>query len=104
MLLHTVMWKFKETAEGHTRAENIATVRKGLTSLVGVVPAIESLQFYENEVVCDRNFDAMLQVTVRDEAALEAYKTHPAHQKVAAFVAKVTEGRAAVDITAPPTE
>lgn len=30
MLLHTVMWKFKETAEGHTRAENIATVRKGL--------------------------------------------------------------------------
>lgn len=101
MLLHTVMWKFKETAEGHTRAENIATVRAGLEGLVGVVPALEELRFYENEVVCDRNFDAMLQVIVRDEAALEAYKTHPAHKQVAAFVAKVTEGRAAVDITKP---
>ncbi len=101
MLLHTVMWKFKENAEGHTKAENIATVRTGLENLVGVVPVLDELHFYENEVECGRNFDAMLQVTVRDGDALEAYKTHPAHQKVAAFVAKVTEGRAAVDITKP---
>ena len=29
---------------------------------------------------------------------LEKYKIHPEHKKVAAYVAKVTEGRGAVDI------
>ena len=99
MLLHTVMWKFKDSAEGQSKAENLATVRAGLEALLGVVPVLEDLYFYENEVDCDRTFDAMLQVYVPDADALEAYKTHPAHQKIAAFVAKVTEGRAAVDIT-----
>lgn len=96
MLTHVVMWKFKE-AEGKTKAENINLVKEGLESLLGKVPALQDIRFYKNEVECDRNFDAMLVVKVEDEAALEAYKTHPAHQAVAAYVAKVTDGRAAVD-------
>ena len=40
----------------------------------------------------------MLVVRVLNEQALDAYKNHPEHQKVAAYVAKVTCGRAAVDI------
>lgn len=96
MLTHVVMWKFKD-AEGKTKAENIEIVKNGLENLLGVVPALEDIRFYKNEVACDRNFDAMLAVRVRDEAALEAYKNHPAHKAVAAYVAKVTDGRAAAD-------
>lgn len=99
MLTHVVMWKFKD-AEGKTKAENIDIVKEGLESLLGKVPALQDIRFYKNEVVCDRNFDAMLVVKVEDEAALEAYKTHPAHKAVAAYVAKVTDGRAAVDTAA----
>lgn len=99
MLLHTVMWKFCAEAEGKTKAENMEIVKQGLESLPAEVPALQSIRFWKNEVACARNFDAMLEVLVADEAALEAYKTHPAHQAVAAYVAKVTEGRAAVDIT-----
>lgn len=97
MLIHTVMWKFCD-AEGKTKAENIEIVKEGLESLITKVPVLQSIEFFKNEVECDRNFDAMLVVKVLNEQALDAYKTHPEHQKVASYVAKVTCGRAAVDI------
>ena len=97
MLIHTVMWKFCD-AEGKTKAENIEIVKEGLESLITEVPVLQSIEFFKNEVVCDRNFDAMLVVRVLNEQALDAYKNHPEHRKVAAYVAKVTCGRAAVDI------
>ena len=99
MLIHTVMWKFQD-AEGKSAAENREIVKKGLLALPEQVEALAGIEFFENQVVCDRNFDAMLVVRVADEAALEAYKTHPAHRAVAAYVAKVTTARAAVDIFA----
>lgn len=97
MMTHIVMWKFCD-AEGKTKAENIELVQNGLEGLMGKVPALQSIRFFKNEVVCDRNFDAMLVVETQDEAALDAYKNHPAHKAVAAYVAKVTCARAAVDI------
>lgn len=97
MLIHTVMWKFCD-AEGKTKAENIEIAKEGLESLITKVPTLQSIEFFKNEVECDRNFDAMLVVRVLNEQALDAYKNHPEHQKVAAYVAKVTCGRAAVDI------
>jgi len=91
-----VMWKFKD-AEGKTKAENIEIVKEGLENLLGAVSVLEDIRFYKNEVAFDRNFDAMLIVKVQDETALDAYKIHPAHRAVAAYVAKVTDGRAAAD-------
>lgn len=97
MLTHTVMWKFAD-AEGKTKAENMEIVKSGLEALIDKVPALISITFFKNEVVCDRNFDAMLVVKVANEADLTAFKEHPAHKAVAAYVAKVTTARAAVDI------
>lgn len=96
MLQHYVMWKFK-AAEGKSKAENIEIVKAGLEALPDRIPEIVSLVFTKNQVVCERNFDAMLLVETKSEAELNAYKNHPAHRKVAEYVAKVTEGRAAVD-------
>lgn len=61
MLYHNVMWKFCD-AEGKTLDENIEIVRAGLTALPEKISQIKSLTFIKNEVVCDRNFDAMLTV------------------------------------------
>lgn len=96
MLVHNVMWKFTN-GEGNSIDENVEIARKGLEALPGVVPTLKSIRFIKNEVECDRNFDAMLIVKTENEADLEAYKTHPEHKKVAAFIAKVTNNRAAVD-------
>ena len=45
-------------------------------------------------------FDAVLVSEFRDQAALEAYKNHPEHLKVADFVASVKLDRAVVDYEA----
>lgn len=38
MLKHIVVWKFKDEAEGKSRAENCALVRERLLALVGSSP------------------------------------------------------------------
>ena len=97
MLKHIVMWKFKD-AEGNTRAENAAIAKAGLEALPPLVSHIKKLTFLDNQVECERNFDALLIVETENEEELERYKNHPEHQKVAQFIAKVTENRGAVDI------
>lgn len=97
MLKHIVMWKFKD-AEGHTKSENIDIVKAGLEALPPKISHIKKLTFLKNQVDCDRNFDALLVVETENAEELEKYKVHPEHRKVAAYVAKVTDGRGAVDI------
>lgn len=97
MLKHIVMWRFKD-AEGKTKDENVDIAKAGLESLPPLVPHIKKLTFLKNQVVCDRNFDALLIVETENEEELEKYKTHPEHKKVAAYIGKVTENRGAVDI------
>ncbi len=97
MLKHIVMWKFKD-AEGKTKDENIEIVKNGLEALPPMISHIKKLTFLKNQVECERNFDALLVVETDNEKELEKYKVHPEHKKVASYVAKVTEGRGAVDI------
>lgn len=97
MLKHIVMWKFKD-AEGKTKQENIQIVKNGLQSLPPKISHIKKLTFLENQVECDRNFDALLVVETENEQELERYKIHPEHKKVAEYVKRVTENRGAVDI------
>lgn len=96
MLKHIVMWKFKATQE-HTKEECVEIAKKGLEALEEKVPSLNKITFIKNEIACDRNFDALLIVETDDEEALEAYKVHPEHKKVAAFIATCTENRGAVD-------
>lgn len=97
MLKHYVMWKFTD-GEGKTKEENIEIVKNGLEALPEKISHIKKLTFLKNEVPCERNFDALLIVETENEEELEKYKVHPEHVAVASYVAKVTEGRGAVDI------
>ena len=44
MLKHIVVWKFKDEAEGKSRAENCALVRERLLALVGVIPEVKHME------------------------------------------------------------
>ncbi len=96
MLKHIVMWKFIDGC-GNTKDENVEIAKSGLEALPEVVPTLKKITFIKNAVECDRNFDALLIVETENEADLQAYKVHPEHQKVAAFIKEVTENRGAVD-------
>lgn len=97
MIVHIVMWTFKEHAEGHTKQENMAMVKENLESLKNVIPEIVQI-----EVGCDfskseASYDLVLYSEFHSELDLETYQSHPAHQKVAEYIGKVRESRILVD-------
>ena len=92
MIRHIVMWKFKETAEGATKAENLHKVKGLLEALPDTIPFIRRMEVH-------LNYDAVLISEFDSLADLAAYTAHPAHQEISSFVAKCREGRASADYT-----
>ena len=58
MVKHIVMWKLKEEALEHTKAENAKKIKELLEALPGVIPDILELQVGINEN--GGEFDAVL--------------------------------------------
>lgn len=96
MLTHIVMWKLKDAAEGAEKAENLVRLRAALEGLRGRIPELRRLEVGLS-VLPGRQFDAVLVTGFDDLAALERYQKHPEHQRVAEWVGRVSEQRAAVD-------
>ena len=97
MIRHIVMWKFKESAEGNTKDENIRIVKDSLFALVGMIDEIKKM-----EIGCDvahtaASMDLALITEFESLDALHTYAVHPEHVKVADFVRKVTETRVVLD-------
>ncbi|GEB95325.1 hypothetical protein GCM10009724_21580 [Microbacterium lacticum] len=60
------------------------------------MPSIEAISVGP-DVVGGTNWDVALVADFADQAALEAYQTHPDHQVVVAYVRSVVADRVAVD-------
>ena len=72
MLKHIVVWKFKDEAEGKSRAENCALVRQRLLSLVGVIPEVKRMEIGIDIGSIQGNFDLALIVETDNTATLSA--------------------------------
>ncbi len=99
MIKHVVMWRFKESAEGNTKSENMKIFREGLEALVPIIPELKSLEMGVDELQSDSSYDMIMISTFDSLEALDTYKNHPEHKKVSAFCKKVRESRVAVDFT-----
>ncbi len=99
MIRHIVMWKFKEMAEGATKAENLRKVKGLLEALPDTIPFIRRMEVHLNENPNPKNYDAVLVSEFDSLEDLSAYTAHPAHQEISSFVAKCREGRASADYT-----
>ena len=60
MIRHIVMWKFTETAEGATKAENLHKVKGLLEALPDPIPFIRRMAVHLNENPSPKNYDAVL--------------------------------------------
>lgn len=92
---HVVAWKLA-SEEADLRAEQAAKISADLLALRGVVPSIVDIHVGP-DVVGGGNWDVALVADFADEAALDAYQTHPEHQAVVAYVRSVVSDRVAVD-------
>ncbi len=97
MIKHVVMWKFKEEAEGKTKAENMEWVREHLYALVPIIPEIRSIEIGFDIHHTEMSMDLMLLTEFDSMETLKIYAEHPEHQKVSAYVRKVIETRVVLD-------
>ena len=82
MLVHIVMWRFKDFANGATKEENLKQMKQRLEGLVGVVPELVSAEVGIDFKHTDMSYDAVLISKFRSEEDLAAYKVHPAHVEI----------------------
>ena len=92
MIMHVVMWKFKEGEDA-----NAETFLKGLEALKDIIPQIVEMELGKN-INPNNDFDAVLVTKFRSFEDLEIYKNHPEHKKVSALCKTIRTAREAVDI------
>ncbi len=97
MIEHVVMWRFADSAEGKTRAENMAIVRERLLALPAVISEIRFMEVGRDVSRTEMSYDMMLISRFDSLETLHTYKVHPAHVAVASYVAKVTTARVVLD-------
>jgi len=81
MIKHVVMFQF---APEHKADLELA--KQKLEALVGKVPSLKHMEVGINFLPGDRAMDLVLIAQMEDEAGLEAYQVHPAHQEIVAFI------------------
>jgi len=87
MLVHIVMFKFKE----ENKKANIIQAKQMLENLMGVVPSLRSIDVGVNFIEADRAMDLSLIAVFESRKGLDAYDIHPEHQKVVTFIKSVVE-------------
>lgn len=100
MIQHIVMFKFKESANGKTKAENLREARERMLALKDQIPQIQSMEVrFAAEGSAPTNYDYILVSQFNSMEELEIYQKHPAHVAFGKFVGELREpdGRACMD-------
>ena len=94
MVKHIIIWKLKEEFK---TSEIKNGIKKGLESLLGIVPGLLEIKVEINPLA-SANGDVMLYSVFENEEALKGYSIHPEHVRIAdTFVRPYTESRACFD-------
>lgn len=86
MLVHIVMFQFKE----ENKAENLARVKAMLEALPAQIDTLKSMEVGIDISHSERSFDLSLISVFDDQAGLDVYVPHPAHQEVVRIIKEVT--------------
>ncbi|HQI44025.1 Dabb family protein [Seramator thermalis] len=98
MIKHIVMFRLADEANGRNKRENALIIKKQLEALKDIIPQIMEIDVYLNdENASPDNYDIILDSKFASPDDLKIYSNHPEHLKVAAFIAGVRTGRAAID-------
>ncbi|MEN9888414.1 MAG: hypothetical protein RL559_451 [Pseudomonadota bacterium] len=100
MIRHIVMWNLAgDTAEAKQR--HIAQLRQSFESLRGRIPGLRHLEIGVDSSRVDYACDVVLYSEFDNQAALDAYATHPEHLRVKAELGDMRIARHQVDYAVP---
>lgn len=93
MLVHIVMFEFKE----ENKEANMARVKTMLEALPSKIETLRSMEVGIDISGSERSFDMVLISKFDDQAGLDAYAPHTAHQEVVSVIKEVTTLSKVVD-------
>lgn len=100
MIRHIVLFKFKETANGKTKRENLLEAKARMLALKDQIPELTNVSVsFGAEAQAASNYDYILVSDFDTLEQMEAYQKHPAHVAFGQFVKELREpeGRACID-------
>lgn len=97
MVKHVIMFKFKEEADGKTKAENLAIAADMSRNLMGKIPSLRSSATNFNAVPSPINYDLVIELTFDDLAGMQEFHVHPLHMELVNFLGIAGDALAAVD-------
>ena len=97
MVKHVILWQLKDELSAEQKAVIKAEAKANIESLLGKIPGL--LEIKMNIVpLASSNVDMMLDSTFESLEALEVYRVHPEHVKVAdGYVRPYTKSRSCLD-------
>jgi hypothetical protein len=93
MLIHIVVWKYRDDVPENVREEHIA----GLKALDGLVPGMLRFEVGSDVLQLDRSYDTGLAAAFDGQDDLDEYTVHEAHQRIAAMGKTISAHVASVD-------
>ena len=97
MVHHIVMWKFRPEIEEERKPELKKAMKENLSSLVGKVPGLLTVEFVEQPLPSSTH-DKALVTTLEKAEDIAVYAKHPAHVAVAdTYVRPFVTERACLD-------
>lgn len=93
MLVHIVMFQFKE----ENKEANMALVKGMLEALPEKIETLKHMEVGVDISRSERSFDMALISHFDDQAGLDVYAPHPAHQEVVSIIKEVTTLSKVVD-------
>ena len=98
MIRHVVMFKFKDSAEGKNKLENMQLAKEKIEALLGKVDVLRAMEVGLNDSkASESNYDLVLISDFNSIDDLDKYQIHQEHVKVIDFMKKVIETRSCVD-------
>lgn len=93
MLVHIVMFQFKE----EDKEANLVRVKTMLEALPSKIETLRSMEVGIDISRSERSFDMVLISKFDDQAGLDVYAPHSAHQEVVSVIKEVTTLSKVVD-------
>lgn len=100
MIQHIVMFKFKDTANGKTKAENLTEAKAKMMDMMGKIPEILEMEVHFGaEGSAEANYDYILVSKFNNLDELNSYQKHPLHVAFGQYVKELREpdGRVCID-------
>jgi quinol monooxygenase YgiN len=97
MICHIVMFKLKNNIGSDIKKNKLAELKQMLEKLPEYIQEIEFFEVGTNIAESPNAYDMVLYSKFKDEAALDAYRIHPKHKEVLAFLKKINDKITVVD-------